>query len=413
MIPHLYNGRDQTFYFLEYQGFRQVLGATEVIPVPTAAERAGLDTTAFPGDTLIVPVNPRHRETPGPLSAAERSARSLRRAHLCHVLESDHGLGSVLRARRSQDLGQSAAVRALHHGEHRRAHHQPEPDRDRPDFRRRVRRPPAQRGHHVTRARHPPSLALRTSISFTRTTPSFPTLNRTDPGADLRRRPVRGVQRGRGIGDRVVRQSLSSAAELRVDPREAHLQSRRRSPGESRHHGVRHQSERRISVRRWHGVLAGRDPFGERRARHSPRRSAARFADRPADRQRLHLHHRGRAAAVRAGRSHRRFGHSPRRVQRVLPGQLEDIRSPAAQLRAALRDRLAHSRARQTDIGVRCWAARRRDPPCCINPPPAYSLDKNGWGPRVAAEWRVAGNTLLAPAPASPRCWRISSRTTI
>ena len=58
VIPHLYNGRDKTFYFLEYQGFRQVLSATEVIPVPTAAERAGRDTTAFPGDTLIVPVNP-------------------------------------------------------------------------------------------------------------------------------------------------------------------------------------------------------------------------------------------------------------------------------------------------------------------------------------------------------------------
>src|SRR5580700_4245977 len=33
ILPHLYNGRDRTFYFLEYQGFRQVLSATEVIPV--------------------------------------------------------------------------------------------------------------------------------------------------------------------------------------------------------------------------------------------------------------------------------------------------------------------------------------------------------------------------------------------
>src|SRR5690348_4374753 len=58
VIPKIYNGRDKTFYFLEYQGFRQVLSATEVIPVPTADERAGRDTTVFPGDTLIVPVNP-------------------------------------------------------------------------------------------------------------------------------------------------------------------------------------------------------------------------------------------------------------------------------------------------------------------------------------------------------------------
>jgi len=59
VIPGLYNGRNRTFYFAEYQGFRQVLSDTEVIPVPSAAERSGLDTTAFPGDTLIVPVDPR------------------------------------------------------------------------------------------------------------------------------------------------------------------------------------------------------------------------------------------------------------------------------------------------------------------------------------------------------------------
>src|SRR5262249_49088023 len=57
VLPGLYNGRDRTFYFGEYQGFRQVLGTTQVIPVPTAAERKGIDTTTFPGDTLTVPVN--------------------------------------------------------------------------------------------------------------------------------------------------------------------------------------------------------------------------------------------------------------------------------------------------------------------------------------------------------------------
>ncbi len=59
VIPRLYSGHDRTFFFAEYQGFRQVLGTTQVLPVPTAAERAGLDTTAFPGDTLLVPVNAR------------------------------------------------------------------------------------------------------------------------------------------------------------------------------------------------------------------------------------------------------------------------------------------------------------------------------------------------------------------
>jgi hypothetical protein len=58
VIPHLYDGHKRSFYFTEYQGFRQALGTTQVMPVPTAAERAGQDTTAYPGDTLEVPVDP-------------------------------------------------------------------------------------------------------------------------------------------------------------------------------------------------------------------------------------------------------------------------------------------------------------------------------------------------------------------
>ena len=61
VVPGLYNGRGRTFYFGEYQGFRQVLGTTQLFPVPTAAERSGLDSTAFPGDTLMVPVSPQIR----------------------------------------------------------------------------------------------------------------------------------------------------------------------------------------------------------------------------------------------------------------------------------------------------------------------------------------------------------------
>jgi hypothetical protein len=57
-LPGIYDGRGKTFYFGEYQGFRQVLGTTQVFAVPTVAERQGIDTSTFPGDTLNVPVNP-------------------------------------------------------------------------------------------------------------------------------------------------------------------------------------------------------------------------------------------------------------------------------------------------------------------------------------------------------------------
>ena len=61
VLPNVYDGRDRTFYFVQYQGFRQVLGTTQVLAVPTVAERAGQDVVTYPNgstDTLRVPVNP-------------------------------------------------------------------------------------------------------------------------------------------------------------------------------------------------------------------------------------------------------------------------------------------------------------------------------------------------------------------
>src|SRR6266567_6790792 len=57
VLPHLYDGRDRTFYFVQYQGFRQVLGTTQVLAVPTADERAGQDIVKYPDgstDTLLI-----------------------------------------------------------------------------------------------------------------------------------------------------------------------------------------------------------------------------------------------------------------------------------------------------------------------------------------------------------------------
>jgi hypothetical protein len=66
-IPHVYDGRKRTFYFTQYQGFRQVLGTTQVMPVPSAAQRPAAgsnivyDPVTYPDgstDTLAVPVDP-------------------------------------------------------------------------------------------------------------------------------------------------------------------------------------------------------------------------------------------------------------------------------------------------------------------------------------------------------------------
>ncbi len=61
VLGHLYNGRGRTFYFGQYQGFRQELGTTQVLPMPTTQQRSGIDTiTSASGqqDTLYVPINP-------------------------------------------------------------------------------------------------------------------------------------------------------------------------------------------------------------------------------------------------------------------------------------------------------------------------------------------------------------------
>jgi Carboxypeptidase regulatory-like domain len=61
VLPNVYDGRDRTFYFVQYQGFRQVLGTTQVLAVPTAAERAGQDVVKYPDgstDTLQIAGSP-------------------------------------------------------------------------------------------------------------------------------------------------------------------------------------------------------------------------------------------------------------------------------------------------------------------------------------------------------------------
>jgi len=65
-IPGIYDGRTRTYFFAQYQGFRQVLGTTQVMSVPTAAQRPSggsnivNDIVTYPDksvDTLAVPVD--------------------------------------------------------------------------------------------------------------------------------------------------------------------------------------------------------------------------------------------------------------------------------------------------------------------------------------------------------------------
>jgi len=55
-IPHLYDGRDKTFFFASYEGFRQRYGQTFLESVPTVAERGGDFTKYLDSSGKMIPI---------------------------------------------------------------------------------------------------------------------------------------------------------------------------------------------------------------------------------------------------------------------------------------------------------------------------------------------------------------------
>ncbi|MGA2186300.1 MAG: TonB-dependent receptor [Bryobacteraceae bacterium] len=179
-IPGLYHSRGRTYYFVEYQGFRQVFSNTVVIPVPTAAERAGKDTTAFPGDTLTVPVDP-------------AIAKLLNRYPMPNDAQGPFGARTYAAASKVTTFSDQFSVRIDHaisdktklFGRFTMENTNgpttnPSQTAIDPSFA--VEFVDLQRNAVVTLTRTPsPNFITESSISFTRATPGFPSLNRTDP----------------------------------------------------------------------------------------------------------------------------------------------------------------------------------------------------------------------------------------
>ena len=179
-IPGLGESSHKTEFFAEYQGFRQVLGTTQVLPLPTAGERAGIDTTAFPGDTLIVPVNPKiaalidryplPNDPQGPFGARTYATSSKVTTdadqfsfRIDHQLSSkDHLFGRVS----VNNLSGPAT----------------NPDQTALDPSFGIIYRDHQRNAVLTWTRTlSPNFSSESSVSFTRTTPSFPTFDHLDP----------------------------------------------------------------------------------------------------------------------------------------------------------------------------------------------------------------------------------------
>jgi hypothetical protein len=180
VIPGLYNGSGKMFYFGQYQGFRQVLGTTQVLPVPTAAERAGVDTTAFPGDTLVVTPDPAisrvlaryplPNNPTGPYGANTYAVSS-------KVVTNANQFSFRLDERLSS---KSQIMARFNFNDLFGPTTNPDQTALDPSFG--VVYVDHQRNGVLTYSRTVnPKFAFESSISFTRTTPQFPTPNHTDP----------------------------------------------------------------------------------------------------------------------------------------------------------------------------------------------------------------------------------------
>ncbi|HEX3470644.1 MAG TPA: TonB-dependent receptor, partial [Silvibacterium sp.] len=180
ILPHLYDGRGKTFYFGQYQGFRQVLGTTQVMPLPTTEERSGLDTTAYPGDTLTVPVDP-------------AIAAILKRYPLPNLPTGSFGVHTYATSSKVTTNADQFSIRLDHKLSDKNqlfarfnfnnlTGPTTNPDQTAID--------PSFGIQYIDRQRNvvgtftrtvSPRFMLTSSISITRSTPSFPTPNHTDP----------------------------------------------------------------------------------------------------------------------------------------------------------------------------------------------------------------------------------------
>jgi hypothetical protein len=187
-IPHVFDGRKTTFYFTQYQGFRQVLGTTQVMPVPSVAQRpngSGVvnETLTFPDgstDTLAIPV-------PATIASI------LKRYPLPNLPTGPYGANTFATASKVVTNADQFSLRIDHKLSAKNQFFArfvmnnlngptTNPDQTAID--------PTFGVEYIDRQRNvvgtltttfSPKLALESSLSITRSTPGFPTSNHADP----------------------------------------------------------------------------------------------------------------------------------------------------------------------------------------------------------------------------------------
>ena len=395
-LPHLYDGRNRSFYFVEYQGFRQVLGATQVIPVPTAAERAGRDTTAFPGDTLIVPVDPQIAkllaryplpDDPGGPYGARTFATSSKVTTVSDQfsVRIDHRISA-----KSQLFGRFTMANVTGPTTN------PSQTAIDPEFA--VLFLDRQRNAAITYTRTPsPTSTWESGISFMRTTPSFPTLDRTDPALTFGDGSYEAFNAAAGS----VLGAYGNLFQLRQNFKWIRGKHIFKAGGEVRSNrdttvfalspngayqfggGTAYSPVEILSLSGAHNIAPG-DPLPDAL---TGLLTASPFSY-------------GTAVAPAMFAQGDRIGDS---------GIHRDAYNFYFQDSWKLSDRLMLNYGLRYEIESRIReTGKRTSAPVLglggnvepgstllINPDPAYRLDPNGWGPRLSLDWRMAGNTTF------------------
>src|SRR3984957_11092330 len=212
VLPKIYDGRGKTFYFVEYQGFRQVLGTTQVFAVPTAAERRGVDTTTFPGDTLFVPVSskiasilaryPLPNEPSGPYGDRTYAASSKVVTDTDQFsIRVDHKISDKANLFTRFSLNQVNGPTT-----------NPDQTAIDPDFG--IKFFDHQRNAAVRYTRViSPRMTSATSFGYIRSTPTFPTTNQTDPSISF----GDGLYEGFNTGDGSIYGSFGNVYQIKED----------------------------------------------------------------------------------------------------------------------------------------------------------------------------------------------------
>jgi hypothetical protein len=393
ILPHLYNGRDKTYYFVEYQGFRQVLSATEVIPVPSVAERAGLDTTAFPGDTLVVPVNPQitkllaryplPNDTQGPYgprtyatSSKVTTVSDQFSARLDHRISDKSQLFARFTMENTVGPTTNPSQTAID-----------------PNFA--IQFTDQQRNAAISYTRTPSaSLTLQSSMSFTRATPGFPTLDRTDPALTFGDGSYEAFNAAAGsvtawfgnlfqlrqtIAWTRGKHSFKAGGEVRLN-RDTSLFGISPNGLYQFGGGAAYSPVAISSMSGAHNIPVG----GLLPDALTGLLTASAFTYTTAVAPLL-------------------FAQGPRIGDAAIHRDAYNVFfqdswkiSPRLLLNYGLRYEI-ESRIRESNLETSAPVLGGAQPgsTVLINPQPPYSLDKNGWGPRLALEWRATGNTLL------------------